>query len=55
MKTQNIRINIEKNLNGSYMITDDKGNKEVYYGYTKIEAIKRFKEKFSNENKKVIK
>lgn len=40
-------MTVEKNRNGSYVIGEFVGNdwvKQVYYGYTKKEAIAKFKD-----------
>ena len=34
---------LERNLNGSFTIQDKKGNKETYYGYSRRDALNKFK------------
>ena len=44
-------MTVEKNMNGSYVISDIKYgvfHKQVYYGYTKKESIKKFKDHYKN-------
>ena len=36
-------IYLEHNLNGSFTISDDKGNKQTYYGYNQRDALNKFK------------
>ena len=38
-------IYVDQNRNGSYVISDG-SNKEVYYGYSKTEAVRKFRAKF---------
>lgn len=46
-----MHITIEKQLNGSYLVStirNDQYIKQVYYGYTKKEAIAEFKQYIKN-------
>tara|TARA_R100000664_G_scaffold14069_1_gene22175 strand:+ start:417 stop:584 length:168 start_codon:yes stop_codon:yes gene_type:complete len=52
MKT-NINPIIYKQKNGSYLVIDwykDQTYKQVYYGYTKRQAIRHFKNYYNKEN-----